>query len=69
LLLGIVSSFLRLLPPVSASPRNRGKSTTGTPTTAASCTAGCSMRVFSISTGDTHSPPTLIMSSLRPSYQ
>jgi len=27
LLLGIVSSFLRLLPPVSASPRNRGKST------------------------------------------
>jgi hypothetical protein len=26
LLLGIVSSFLRLLPPVSASPRNRGKS-------------------------------------------
>ena len=26
MLLGIVSSFLRLLPPVSASPRNRGKS-------------------------------------------
>jgi len=26
LLLGIVSSFLRLLPPVSGSPRNRGKS-------------------------------------------
>jgi hypothetical protein len=26
LLLGIVDSFLRLLPPVSGSPRNRGKS-------------------------------------------
>ena len=29
MLLGIVSSFLRLLPPVSASPRNRGKSRGG----------------------------------------
>ncbi len=42
---------------------------TGTPTTATSCTAGYSHSAFSISIGETHSPRTLIMSSERPSYQ
>ena len=38
----------------------------GKPTTATSATAGCSDRQLSISTGETFSPPVMIMSSTRP---
>ena len=37
-----------------------------TPITAASDTAGCCTRQPSTSAGETHRPPTLIMSSVRP---
>src|SRR5947199_75368 len=39
------------------------------PTTPASTTAGCSASALSTSAGDTHMPPALIMSSVRPAYQ
>ena len=38
----------------------------GRPTTATSDTASCSDRQLSISTGETFSPPVMIMSSTRP---
>src|SRR4029077_2576497 len=38
----------------------------GKPTTATSSTAGCSDRQLSISTGETFSPPVMIISSTRP---
>src|SRR6266403_1657093 len=39
------------------------------PITPDSSTAGCSIRVFSISIGETQRPPTFIMLSERPEYQ
>ncbi len=61
-LLGLDRGARRLMKAVTILPQR----SSGKPTTATSDTAACSDRQDSISTGETFSPPVMIMSSTRP---